>query len=354
MASEFTTSRYLLLIATGLICIGAATAGFITFQVKSLQHDASAINHLGIVRGSMQRVAKQEIAGIHALGPIAEIDSLLAGFNGTAAGPPFTDGLAHDEVELLRIQWSRMTKAIRDYREQPAQESRAILMAESERCWVIASNAVLAAQFASEAKLRLFRVVFVLMGLNIMVILFFIRFNRNQVRNRLELLAHIDPLTRAFNRYTYETRLEEEMLRARRYDRPLSLILLDIDHFKAVNDTWGHRKGDRVLQELTRLARGEIRQTDSFCRIGGEEFAVIVPETPLSGACALARKFRKTVDEFSGEDTPKVTISLGVAQYVPGEETAAFFRRADRMLYAAKDNGRNRVEPGAPEGMAFL
>lgn len=350
MKSEFTTSRSLLLIAAGLILIGAATGVFITFQMASLRHDAEAINRLGIIRGSMQRMAKQEIAGIPSETTIAGVDSLMAGFVGNQTLLSFDGGREfQSRMHLLQAQWNQMKKTARDFRTAPDTGTRHALLVESERCWAVANQAVFAAQFASEAKLRLFRVVFILIGLNIVVILGFIRFNRSQVRNRLELLAHHDALTGAWNRYVYEARLEEEIQRSRRYDRPLSLILLDIDHFKQVNDTWGHKKGDRVLQTVTGVIAGGIRRFDSLCRVGGEEFAIIAPETDREGALALAEKLRSGIESTGFQDIPKVTVSLGVAQHLPGEEPSVFFRRADQALYAAKAGGRNRVRTDEPE-----
>ncbi|MCS6798637.1 MAG: diguanylate cyclase [Myxococcota bacterium] len=155
-----------------------------------------------------------------------------------------------------------------------------------------------------------------------------------------------DGLTGAHNkRYVLET-LEREIPRARRYERPLSLLMFDLDHFKRINDTYGHLAGDYVLKELAAVVRARLRPDDVFGRYGGEEFAVILPETPLSGAVRAAEELRRLVEahRFAFEGEPiRVTISVGAAQLGEGMDVHAFIRSADEKLYAAKRAGRNRV-----------
>jgi diguanylate cyclase (GGDEF)-like protein len=160
-------------------------------------------------------------------------------------------------------------------------------------------------------------------------------------------LSTVDGLTQIFNKRYFAETLGRELSRARRYDRPLALMMFDIDHFKQCNDTYGHRAGDHVLRELAELVRERARKVDVVARYGGEEFAVILPEIDLAGAQLFAEKLRKMVQEhrfhFEGRDVP-VTISVGIADL---ESAVAnpddLIARADARLYKAKQGGRNRV-----------
>jgi diguanylate cyclase (GGDEF)-like protein len=173
----------------------------------------------------------------------------------------------------------------------------------------------------------------------------------------LERQAITDSLTGLYNRrYLYE-RLGAELRRAQRYNRPLSVILIDLDHFKGVNDERGHQHGDVVLARFGRLLVESLRESDVPCRYGGEEFAVILPETDSDQAVAVAEKLRRRLKERDvvadlGENV--VTISQGIASF-PSADIANendIVKKADDALYAAKDGGRDRVEvaevvPGA-------
>lgn len=157
----------------------------------------------------------------------------------------------------------------------------------------------------------------------------------------------VDGLTQIHNkRYLYEA-LERELIRARRHERPLSVVMFDIDFFKRINDQFGHLAGDHVLREVAKVIQGRIRRDEVFARYGGEEFVIVLPETPLEGATALAENLRQRVEEhgfvFQGERIP-VAISIGCAQLAQSDKTATdLIQRADEKLYEAKRGGRNRV-----------
>ena len=161
-------------------------------------------------------------------------------------------------------------------------------------------------------------------------------------------LTTMDGLTETYNKRYFVEALERETNRSARYKRSLSLILFDIDHFKRINDTYGHLAGDQVLRELAKIVAGSLRRQDVLARYGGEEFAIILPEVDPDGAILVAGKVRGMVEAhpFQFNQTRiSVTISLGVAAFIDPEETNdAFIARTDARLYAAKDAGRNRVE----------
>jgi diguanylate cyclase (GGDEF)-like protein len=160
-------------------------------------------------------------------------------------------------------------------------------------------------------------------------------------------LSTVDGLTQIYNKRYFLENLERELSRARRYDRPLALVMFDIDHFKQCNDTFGHRAGDFILRELSDLVRERARKVDVVARYGGEEFALILPEIELKGAQSFAEKLRILVEatpfNFEGRKIP-VTISVGVADLTPDVATYDdLIKRADARLYKAKSSGRNRV-----------
>ncbi len=161
-------------------------------------------------------------------------------------------------------------------------------------------------------------------------------------------LSTVDGLTQIFNKRYFTETLERELSRARRYDRPLALMMFDIDHFKQCNDTFGHRAGDFVLRDMAEIVRDRARKVDVVARYGGEEFAVILPEIDLLGAATFAEKVRKMVEEhvfeFEGQTIP-LAISIGVAELDTASANADdLIKRADAHLYKAKQGGRNRVE----------
>ncbi|HYK03919.1 MAG TPA: diguanylate cyclase [Thermoanaerobaculia bacterium] len=162
---------------------------------------------------------------------------------------------------------------------------------------------------------------------------------------RLEELSLTDGLTSLRNRRAFDERLEDAFEQARRYERPLSLILIDVDYFKPVNDAFGHDTGDEVLKGVAELIAASTRQADFVARIGGEEFAVLLPETPLFEAMQVAEKIRARI-ATTPVATLATTVSLGVANALHSRVTSTsdLFHAADQALYRAKANGRNRTE----------
>jgi len=161
---------------------------------------------------------------------------------------------------------------------------------------------------------------------------------------KLEELATTDALTGAYNRRKFNELILAEIERVRRYGHPLSLFILDIDHFKRINDTRGHETGDEVLVVLAGLIRAGIRATDSLARWGGEEFVVLSPEVTVEEAMGLAERLRAAAGTHEYSFVGKVTASIGVAQHRAGETADELFARADEALYRAKQGGRDRVE----------
>ncbi|WP_054696508.1 GGDEF domain-containing protein [Syntrophomonas palmitatica] len=160
----------------------------------------------------------------------------------------------------------------------------------------------------------------------------------------LELVSITDGLTRIFNRRHILHCLEMEIARSREQDGPLSILLLDLDHFKSVNDTYGHLAGDEVLQQVAQTIKNTVRNTDMVGRYGGEEFLVLLPESNLQGAIAIAERLRLNIAALTWNyEGLHVTISGGVSEF-KHESMWIFLNRVDNLLYKAKANGRNRIE----------
>ena len=171
-----------------------------------------------------------------------------------------------------------------------------------------------------------------------------INFMYSQTRH----MSVTDALTGLYNRRHFEDNLEREFLRASRYNNNLSFAIIDVDFFKKVNDTYGHSAGDYVLKEVAYLILQNLRKTDMVFRYGGEEFAVIITETPLKQALVPLERLRKSIEEYpfsyNGQNL-QVTVSIGASEVNAQIETVhQLFEKADKALYRAKENGRNQIQ----------
>lgn len=187
----------------------------------------------------------------------------------------------------------------------------------------------------------------------------FIRFVKHQrsaiadieeARSRMAELSITDGLTGLYNSRHFYERVRQEIERSTRYQRPLSMLLLDIDDFKKHNDEFGHLSGDRVLRRLGDTIRGALRENDTAYRYGGEEFTILLPETDIEQAVVVAERLRETFSKEQFDEGRKKTISIGVCGYASGEEAREFIRRSDEAMYAAKRAGKNRVRTVCSSG----
>jgi diguanylate cyclase (GGDEF)-like protein len=164
-----------------------------------------------------------------------------------------------------------------------------------------------------------------------------------KIKDKFEILATTDSLTNINNRYSLMNMLESEMSRAKRYNTPLCVMMYDIDFFKNVNDTFGHDVGDSVLIELSNLMKQNLRDVDIIGRYGGEEFMIVLPNTPLEATKNFAERLRMKVEENNFEIAGKITISMGVIELDKDENIDELFKRLDNLLYHSKNNGRNQI-----------
>ena len=187
----------------------------------------------------------------------------------------------------------------------------------------------------------------------LLVLAFIVIRSTMQLLRRIEELAMFDPLTKLMNRGFFKEFLQREVNRSSRSRRPFSIIMGDIDHFKQVNDKYGHECGDKLLEYIARILRNNLRTEDVICRWGGEEFIFLLPETLLGEAWEAAEKLRLKIEQTPlSVDNLNIpaTISFGVATHTPGDrDPSTAIKQADRQLHEAKKNGRNQVAPNLPE-----
>lgn len=174
--------------------------------------------------------------------------------------------------------------------------------------------------------------------------------NRKEIEKELEKLATTDPLTGAKNRRSFLHLLEQELSRFQRYQKPFGLLILDIDYFKVINDTYGHDTGDQVLKNLVSESMSVLRDSDIFARWGGEEFIILLPESDVHKAFTVAEKLRSKLSKVAlssnNEDPVTYTVSIGLRVVNKAEKDVQvneIIREADEALYTAKRRGRNRV-----------
>ncbi|MBA2882041.1 diguanylate cyclase (GGDEF)-like protein [Desulfosalsimonas propionicica] len=174
--------------------------------------------------------------------------------------------------------------------------------------------------------------------------------SQHELEIKLQRMSETDALTGIFNRRKFLEQLNKCFRKFKRYDRPTALITFDIDHFKRINDSFGHSTGDKVLCRLTQNCTAQLRQVDSLYRIGGEEFAVLLPETNAENAYQQAERLRQISEQLRMEDresADKITISVGISEFADTDASIEdVMKRADACLYEAKRNGRNRVVGG--------
>jgi diguanylate cyclase (GGDEF)-like protein len=193
-------------------------------------------------------------------------------------------------------------------------------------------------------QLRNYRNILIIVITLVYVILWFGIIYVNNRRNKITNMAMRDQLTQSYNRHSFFEFVAKELSRSSRTGMKMSLALIDVDHFKKVNDLHGHGVGDLVLKQIPIIVKSATRGEDVLARYGGEEFIIMMPNTDLEGAKVVAERIRQNMESYEFEYVHQVTISIGLAEKQPEESMDQCIERADKALYRAKENGRNRVE----------
>lgn len=315
----------------------------IYFIHSSLHEESTLINNIGLIRGSTQRILKLELLNqfSSANENIDKVDKIFSVYiieNGSAQTSlaPELYGL----FKALHEEWIFFKKSLHESRAGDKQYMEKAFL-RSESIWsgsnFIMLRKIAESNYKTENIKKLYYHAFFLFVSSL--ILYTIS---RLVIQKIEFHSTYDSLTSILNRSQFNLDLKEEVNRFGRNKKEFSLFIIDIDHFKKVNDSFGHAEGDRVLQKMVNAVKQCIRKTDFFYRIGGEEFAVLAPETGPENARILAEKIRKFVEKEFLEDKIKITISIGISVYTDEINIDDFFKQADLALYEAKRSGRNQ------------
>ncbi|MEL1136301.1 GGDEF domain-containing protein [Desulfitobacterium sp. THU1] len=343
MGSKTTRSSILIIAVMCLIVLLSSGGIYTIYITHTIRSDAQIINKLGIIRGSLQRLVKLEAQGTERDDLIGDIDSRIQEFKDNKIVLYDDNHEINKAVDNLFQSWLQFKQKIYDYRSNPSKDSLQALIEHSEEIWEKSNSMVLVSQIVSERKLINYQVSNAFFAMNLVLGLAIILLIKKYVKDKLEHLVNKDEMTNVYNRRHFNECLKLEISKSQRYAKPFSLIIYDIDYFKRVNDKFGHDVGDCVLIELTNLVGANIRRSDLLFRIGGEEFAILVPES-IDDALGLAEKIRGIVEGHTFKYVGEITISLGLAQYIEGDTMDTIYKRADIALYKAKNEGRNRSE----------
>lgn len=344
----YKSSSFLIVLALIILGLGVLMALYVNNTARSLRFDAKIINETGIVRGAIQRVTKLVLSDSSRLSAeiFVEINGLFNHFisEDDRNKHDGVDENVFDGILNLREEWYCLEIILIEYQLNPSEQTEKEIIEKSEHCWEAADSVVLSAQLATEDKVGSFKLFYRILAINaitaILVILHVILF----VRRKLEFESLHDSLTGLFNRRSFDNSIQSEVARCLRYSSMLSLILLDVDKFKIVNDEHGHGAGDRVLIDLAGVVENSVRESDLVFRVGGDEFAVICPGTTGDQAFMLAEKVRKKIKQYPFATGCTETISLGAAEYRKGVTKEQLYQHADKALYCAKNAGRNCTE----------
>lgn len=313
---------------------------------RSLNADTQVINELSRIRGSIQRYTKLELSPtrVKAIPVKNEIDRLIARNKELPLTKKLTGESRYYDLESLNIKWSELKSLIEIYHDDPSQNHMLSVISKSEECWIVADSYVVRQQYIVNQTATYYKYFTMTFGINLFVIVLILALYKRFVLNSIASSAINDSLTQIFNKGYFDQFLEHEIARAARKRTAFSLIMLDIDHFKHVNDTYGHRQGDYALKALADVVRKCKRNADVLARFGGEEFIVLLPDTALSEAVLLAERIRESVEAFPFEEIGRMAISLGVTEFSQDDNKESILTRVDSALYLAKENGRNRCE----------
>ena len=329
-------SRRLIFILAFIILLSPVNGYIIYKQYQGIENNALSVNNFGFLRGSIQRYEKLKLYSEHTGRErvIEEIfDKLEKEFVVPNIGNPFLiEKHFFQDFQELRDSWETLLYLNKNR------------LQISEKCWKISNRLTYSVQEFSEIKERDFlTALLTLILVNTFLLFIAIYIVLKLVKGELEHSAVVDPLTELYNRRFLLEQLEYLSSSYKRHKKIFSILLIDVDHFKMVNDEFGHQVGDEVLKKIAGLLKKLLRTSDMAFRYGGEEFVVIVPETVGMSAEILANRFREMISEGYLIHNKKVTVSVGVAEYVEGESIVEMLKRCDNALYEAKNGGRDKV-----------
>lgn len=333
------TSSKIIIIVVCQFLITAINISIIHYTLDTMEEDASIINKSGIIRGKIQKISKLEINHINTDKEIKEIDTFINFF--LLKEIEHTNFLVN--LEVLNNEWLKLKKIILEHRSNPSQILKNKIINQSEIIWFVSYECVNLMQNISESKFSSFNRIYLIFLIDFLLIGLAIWFLYSSIKMKLENEARIDSLTQVYNRNVFKEELASEINRNKRYGSPLSLILIDIDHFKKVNDNFGHDVGDIVLFKLASIIKSLIRKNDIFCRVGGEEFIIITTNIDKTNTIRMAEKIKEHINNSEFDKVDKITCSMGISFIKNNDTPKSIYKRVDNALYKSKNSGRNRI-----------
>lgn len=317
---------------------------FIFFVFNDMQIYSTLINDTGKVRGGSQRLIKNELAHVNSDSQIAELNRVLSQINAiqNEINIKFSNaGDYGDKLEALIIQWQQINTELRQYRAGTLSADQ--LLDASERLWYVADQAVSSVEQAAHFDILLYYIISIVSTITVILFIGAVLAMRIFIRDRAEYDIEHDPLTGLYNRYYLSQVIEQEILLARQLDMPVYLLLCDIDHFRAINDTYGYEMGDRVIKSVARLLKHQIRSPDLAVRLGGEAFILLIHSQNVQEALSFANRIKDCVEHLHIHEGLNLTLSVGISRYSKGVVWDEALKSADLALYEAKHTGRNAI-----------
>lgn len=330
------TVLILILISTLPLSIGISMS-----VLSKLQSDAEAVNNIGYIRGSSQRLVK-DISYGYKNKIIREVEEKFDHIDQEYLiqnQPYLNENDFSSHYDQLKNYWHSLKKSV-----LKKEVSTDEILTLSEQNWESANALANAAQEISTIKYDESMLIFFAIGSFIFALLIFtIIVISSEVKNKLEIHVVQDALTKLYNRTHLLKSVQDNIKAFKRLQHPFSLIFIDIDHFKSINDKYGHSLGDKILIDFANLLTKTLRSEDIAFRYGGEEFVILANHANAATAYVLAERIRKKVEKHDFNTAFSITISLGIAQFEKGYSLDDIINHADNMMYKAKSQGRNRT-----------
>jgi diguanylate cyclase (GGDEF)-like protein len=305
--------------------------------IKSITaRDASTVAAL-FVHGEMQRTMSMIINKKSYDHAIRQADLFLEKVVGRFKSQVNSD--AYIQIHWIDTQWKYFKTLLDKYDDTPIDLNQQKMETHCDRYWKtltqVINNKAQGHSFSQMIATH------TLVALLFIPIIFFII--RRYISTNNDIVKNYDPLTHIYNSRMFYRLIAQEIAKSERYDRALSLVIFDVDFFRRINDFFGHKVGDDALEQLANLVDQHIRKSDLFCRVGGEEFAIIASETDLQQAIILSEKIRKLISGHTFKTVGRITVSLGVVQSKEDDTPETMYKSANERLQIAKTKGRNRT-----------
>lgn len=332
-----TVSSPILVLLLLILGITLFNGYFLTKSLKtSVYKDAFLVNKLGQIRGSIQRYAKLKLENIAADSVKAQIENDFNIINHLTK----KDYFPKEKLPRFLYLYKQVQTSWKQLQNEKSHDAILIL---SEECWdeadKLTSYTAQVSEYKNNILLKKISFITLITAVLILTIMLFVYF---MIKKGLEKEKITDPLTKLYNRRHFMENFNYFIDLYDRYKRPFSIIFLDIDNFKQINDTYGHQKGDEILITLSKHIMNKLRNTDLAFRYGGEEIVIILPETELYEAFQIAERLRQSIKKKIQIKSKPVTVSMGVGTY-DGEGMFSFIERVDEAVYKAKRSGKDKV-----------